>query len=155
MTSPEHLQNLLGGGSRHFRTINLYRSHFHTNGSQPLLEATIVITGRASKNHTLLSRETSSSFRPLPCPKKKWLVREKCFIDQIQPTITKWTVLILEQIFPCKCHISLIRDIAITIHRKSLTRDLNTIIYSTMQLKDNIFELALSKIHHRIEYSRH
>lgn len=34
----------------YFRTINLYRSYFHTNSSLPLLEATIVKTRHAS-NH--------------------------------------------------------------------------------------------------------
>lgn len=95
------------------------------------------------QSYTLLSSETSSGFKPLPCPKKKWLVRGKCFIDQIQPMITAWTALILEQKFPCKCRISPIRNITLAIHRKSLTRDLNTIIYSTLQLKDNIFETSL------------
>lgn len=130
----------------YFRPSNLYRSHFHTNSSLPLLEATIVKTRHASKTYTLLSSETSSRFKPLSCPKKKWLARGKCFIDQMQPMITEWTVLILEQKFPCKCLISPIRNITLAIHRKSLTRDLNTIIYSTLQLKDNIFETSLKFI---------
>lgn len=36
--------------------------------------------------------------------------------------------------------------ITLAIHRKSLTRDLNTIIFSTLQLKDNIFEISLKFI---------
>lgn len=113
----------------------------------PLLEATIIKT-RYISNYSPFSSVKPAHVLSLRLVPRKLTDQKfhKSFTDQIQHMITEWKVLIFRTE---NCHTSFIRNITIALHRKSLTRDLNTIIHSTLQIKENIFEIAVGKLSHR------